>query len=58
MSEREFWKFVWLAGVRLPFIFPCGLFERVRLSAWGCTQLIVARYTGWNLAKGRWCWDR
>lgn len=20
MSEREFWKFVWLAGVRLPFI--------------------------------------
>lgn len=55
MSGRDFWKFVWLAGVRLPLALPGGLFERVRLAAWGCTVLIVARYTGWNLATGRWC---
>lgn len=43
MTERAFWHFVWLAGVRLPFE-KMPLLTAIHMSAWGCWTLIHARY--------------
>ncbi len=52
MTQVAFWRFVWLAGVRLPLsVLP--VWQAVPMGAWGCVVLIVARYTGFNLATAR-----
>jgi hypothetical protein len=50
MSEREFWHFVWLAGVRLPFVGMQPLMA-ARWALWACIVFVVARYLGISLPR-------
>lgn len=53
MTERGFWRFVWLAGVRLPWACAGDPWEATRMMLVGCATLVVARYTGVNLLARR-----
>ena len=56
--EREFWRFVWLAGGRLPWSLGLSHWQAFALMVQGCATLIVARYTGWNLWSRAWCHEQ
>lgn len=45
MTERGFWRFVWLAGPRLAFA-TMPWWHAVPMSLWAVWTLCVARYFG------------
>ena len=54
MGERAFWLLL-MATVRLPFAMRVSRTQAWGMAAYGFVVLVVARYTGWNIAEGRWC---
>jgi hypothetical protein len=48
MTEREFWRFFWLAAIRCPFQTMPTL-TAIRMSIWASTVFVMARYLGINI---------
>ena len=48
MSERAFWRFFWIAAIRIPWSFrkQDGVAFALTLMWHGTTRLLVARYLG------------